>query len=179
MQWGEFEQRQPKLAAVGATRLIEPGVILVVTIRADGSPRLSPVEPLIVDGALFLSMLWNSRKAADLLRDPRILAHSIVAGRDGGDGEFKVRGTARVEADSQAQARFAATAAATVGWEPTPGRFHLFSVDIDDVVFIRYDEPTGDQFLSAWPPGREFVRRGTSATSLGRPEARRDLLVPD
>ena len=45
--------------------------------------------------------------------------------------------------------------------------------------FIRYDEPTGDQFVSSWPPPREFVRRGTSATSVGEPEPVSDLLVAD
>jgi hypothetical protein len=30
-----------------------------------------------------------------------------------------------------------------------------------------------------WPPGSESVRRGTSATSVGSPEPRQELLVPD
>ena len=38
------------------------------------------------DGELWLSMLWRSRKAADLGRDPRVLVYSIVTGRDGGQG---------------------------------------------------------------------------------------------
>ena len=42
--------------------------------------------------------------------------------------------------------------------------------------FIRYDEPTGDQYVTRWPEGTEFVRRGTSATSLGAPEPITDLL---
>jgi hypothetical protein len=40
-------------------------------------------------------MLWHSRKAADLLRESRILVHSVITSRDGGEGEFKIRGTAR------------------------------------------------------------------------------------
>lgn len=39
-------------------------------------------------------MLWGSRKAADLLRDPHLLVHSIVTSRDGSAGEYKVRGRA-------------------------------------------------------------------------------------
>jgi len=49
-------------------------------------------------------------------------------------------------------------------------------VDIQDVTSIRYDD-SGDQFVASWPPAREFVRRGTSATSVGTPEAVQDLLV--
>lgn len=179
MRWAEFEARQPRLAAVGAARLIEPGVVLVGTIRRDGAPRISPVEPLLLDGELYLSMLWGSRKARDLIRDPRILVHGIVASRDGSDGEFKLRGLARAQDDRRVQRRYAAAIVEVVGWNPEPGRFHLFSVDLESVVFIRYDDPTGDQFLTSWPPGREVVRRGTSATSLGEPEPWPDLLLPD
>lgn len=179
MRWTEMEQRQPHLAAVGRQRLIEPGVLLIATVRRDGTPRLSPVEPFVMDGDLLLSMLWQSRKARDLMRDPRILVHSIVTSRDGGDGELKMRGTAQVEDDPFLQRRYATAVAAHLGWQPEPGRFHLFSINIEGVVYIRYDDTTGDQYLAAWPPGRESVRRGTSATSVGSPEPRHELLVPD
>jgi hypothetical protein len=179
MRWADMEQRQPELAALGRRRLIDPGVLLVATIRRDGTPRLSPVEPFIMTCHLFLSMLWQSKKAADLMRDPRVLVHSIVTSRDGSDGEFKVRGTAVVEDDQLVKRRYAAAVAAQLGWHPDPARFHLFSIDIEDVVYLRYDDNTGDQYLSAWPPGRESVRRGTSATSVGSPEPWHELLVPD
>src|SRR6478752_5948497 len=94
MRWEDLHEGQPRLAAIAAERLVAPGVLLVVTIRADGTPRLSPVEPFVLDGDLWLSMLLGSLKAADLLRDPRVLVHSIVTGPDGGEGEMKVRGTA-------------------------------------------------------------------------------------
>ena len=58
------------------------------------------------------------------------------------------------------------------------GRVHLFRVDVADVTYIRYDEPTGDQYVTRWPQSREYVRRGTSATSVGRPEPPEDLLEP-
>lgn len=75
--------------------------------------------------------------------------------------------------------RFAATptpVGQALGWKPEAGRLHLFEVDIQDVTSIRYGD-SGDQFVASWPPAREFVRRGTSATSVGTPEAVRDLLV--
>jgi hypothetical protein len=46
MRWQEFEARQPALASVGAQKLTGPGV-LMGTARRDGSPRISPVEPLL------------------------------------------------------------------------------------------------------------------------------------
>jgi hypothetical protein len=179
VQWSDVEQRQPALAAIGHQRLIDPGVLLVGTIRRDGTPRLSPVEPFILDGRLMLSMLWSSMKAHDLRRDARILVHSIVTNPDGGEGEFKIRGVAQEEGEPDAQQRYASAVSASLGWHPVPGRFHLFIVDIGDVIYIRYDDATGDQYVSAWPPPREFVRRGTTPTSLGEPEPRRELIIRD
>lgn len=178
MRWRQLADEAPRLAELGRQRLAEPGVVLVATIRRDGTPRLSPVEPLLWEGDLWLSMLFGSYKAADLLRDPRLLVHSIVTSRDGGLGEYKVRGRARAEPPGPAHERYAIEVRKRLGWEPTPGRFHLFRVDIDDVTFIRYEDATGDQFVTRWPSGREFVRRGTSATSLGDPEPYRGLLAP-
>src|SRR6266705_6800618 len=177
MDWSELERCQPGLATLGRRRLLDPGVVLVATIRGDGTPRISPVEPFVLDGTLWLSMLWHSRKAADLLRDPRILVHSVITGRDGGEGEFKIRGTARAERDLAVQRRYAQEVAGGLGWSPDPGRFHLFAVSIGEVAFIRYDDATGDQHVAMWPPAREFVRRGTSATSVGEPEPVNDILI--
>ncbi len=179
MHWQELVDRQPRLGAKAHARLIEPGVVLVATVRRDGSPRLSPVEPFVLEGDLLLSMLWDSYKARDLLRDPRVLVHSIVTARDGSEGELKLRGSAHEEGDLALQRRYADAVGADLGWHPEPGRFHLFSIGISDVTFIRYDEPTGDQFVASWPPSREFVRRGTSATSVAEPLPVTDLLVPD
>jgi hypothetical protein len=178
VDWSELERRQPALAGLGRRRLLDPGVVLVATIRADGTPRVSPVEPFVLDGTLWLAMLWHSRKAADLLRDSRILVHNVITSRDGGEGEFKVRGTARPEGGPDVQARYAAAVGASLGWTPEPGWFHLFAVDISQVTFIRYDDATGDQHVASWPPPREFVRRGTTATSLGEPEPAHDILTP-
>ncbi len=50
-------------------------------------------------------------------------------------------------------------------------------MDIGRVAFIRYDDATGDQHVAMWPPPREFIRRGTSATSLGDREPAADILV--
>lgn len=179
MRWSLLGERQPRLMELARQRLLDPGVVLVVTIRRDGTPRLSPVEPLLLAGDLWLSMMLGSRKAGDLARDPRILVHSIITSREGGEGEVKLRGRAESVDDPDTQRRYASTAAAKLGWTPEPGRFHLFRVEIDDVTFIRYDGATGDQHVVRWPERREFVRRSTSATSVGDPEPVELVLVEE
>lgn len=59
MRWVELSESEPRLVEVAHDRLIKPGVLLVVTIRRDGTPRLSPVEPLIFEDDLWLSMMWH------------------------------------------------------------------------------------------------------------------------
>ena len=61
--------------------------------------------------------------------------------------------------DPAVQRRYADAVANSLGWRPEPGRFHLFAVGIDEVIFIRYDSSTGDQHVTMWPPGREFIRQ--------------------
>jgi hypothetical protein len=177
VRWADLESEQPALAEVGRRKLAGPGVVLVGTIRHDGTPRVSPVEPLFWEGDLWLSMGWGSRKAQDVFRDHRILVHSIVTSRDGTDGEFKLRGRAEPQTDSTVQAGFAREVTERLGWRPEVGMFHLFRVEVDDATFIHWDDATNDQYVTRWPAGVEFVRRGTSATSQGPPEPISDLLA--
>jgi hypothetical protein len=128
---------------------------------------LSPVEPLLLDGDLWLSMMWQSRKVVDLYRDDRILIHSIVAGPEGSEGEVKVRGRA-APVDDPEQRRKYCEAVSALGWHPEEPFFHLFRIEIDDVTLIRY-QPERDQCVTRWPSRAEFKRQATSPTSLGDP----------
>ena len=176
VRWAELVEREPRLAEFGRRRLLGPGVVMVGTIRRDGTPRLSAVEPFELDGELWLSMMPTSMKARDLNRDPRVLVHSVVTSRDGGEGEYKIRGVVRAETDPDVQRRYADAVSRALGWTPTPGEFRLFAVRIGDVTVVRYDDATGDQSVTRWPDGGEYIRRGTSATTLGPPEPHHDLL---
>ena len=86
MRWSEFATEAPDLAALGRERFARAGIMLVGTIRKDGTPRISPVEHYEVEGHLMLGMMWQSFKARDLLRDPRCLVHSVVTSRAGDRG---------------------------------------------------------------------------------------------
>jgi hypothetical protein len=170
VEWDAFATEQRALSALGRRLFSGPGVVLVATIRRDGTPRVSPVEPLFWRGGLWLSMGLGTRKARDLESDPRVLVHNIVVDREGTGGEYKVRGRARSEPDPAVHRAYADEVGRVLGWQPEPGRFHLFDVDIDDVTYIRWDPATNDQYVSRWPARTDQVRRGTSATSLGPAE---------
>jgi hypothetical protein len=95
--WMEFTKQAPDLAAFGEVRF-RSGVAYLGTVRADGSPRVHPVTPIIGE-QLFLFMEPTSPKGGDLRRDPRYTLHCSVENSDGGEGEFYVRGLAQPVTD--------------------------------------------------------------------------------
>src|SRR5262252_6462470 len=74
--WAEFEHQAPELATAVQGRFGAHLHSVLGTIRADGSPRLTGLEAPIKHGELWLAMMPDSRKAADLRRDPRFALHS-------------------------------------------------------------------------------------------------------
>ena len=135
MIWEEFKSSAPELAALGEERLERTRLVLVGTLRKGGWPRISPVEPLIADGHLYLGMMWRSRKALDLLRDPRCTVHSAVSDRRASEGEFKLYGRAVEIRDSKTRRRYAEALYEKIGFKPQEPEYHLFSIDIDNAAF--------------------------------------------
>ena len=135
VEWRDFRTGAPELAGIAESRVAEDGLVLVGTIRANGWPRISPVEPLLVDGRLYLGMMWQSRKARDLLADPRCVVHTTVRSRDGTDGDVKLYGRALDVADPAERERYCTALEAAVGWRPD-GEFHLFAVDLTEVGYF-------------------------------------------
>jgi hypothetical protein len=175
MRWSEFAACQPALAAVAHDQLIRPGVVLIGTTRRDNSARISGVEPLIMDGELWLSLMPASTKARDLHRDPRILLHSIIT-NPSPQAEIMMRGTVHAETGRGAELRYAAAVEAHLGWRPIPGEFTLLAVDISDVTYIGHDEANA-QHVARWPDGEEYIRRSLTPTSLGPRETVNRLLA--
>ncbi len=152
MKWEEFEAGAPELAQLARTEFEQHGMALVGTLRKDGSPRISCVLPYVLDGELYLGMMWRSRKAVDLLRDPRLVLHNPISTNRGNEVEVSVQGRAVEVQDSEIRRRYVENLSE---WE---GRdFHLFALDIESVGLIRYER--GKQHVKVWPRGAEFTRR--------------------
>ncbi len=149
--WEQFEAAAPAMAAVGRTQFEQSGVALIGTIRKDGSPRISCVEPCILDGVLYLGMMWQSRKALDLLQDPRLVLHNTICTSTGDEVEFSLCGRASEIRDPEVRRRYRSER--TEWQEP---HFHLFSLDIESASLIEYG--SGEQAVSVWPLGKAFKR---------------------
>lgn len=130
LTWQEFAQQDPDLAALGQERLDRNGLVMLATLRKNGWPRISPVEPLFYNGQLYLGMMWRSRKALDLLRDPRCSIHNAVSDRHANEGEFKVYGRAFDITNPDERQRYVEALFQKIGFRPEGQEFHCFAIDI-------------------------------------------------
>ena len=149
MNWEQFDTACPELARIARDRLSKDELVLVGTLRKDGSPRISPVEPDFVAGELMLGMMWRSRKALDLLRDPRIVVHSVPSDRMNPGGDLKLYGKAVEIHDEELRHRYGETLFARVNWHP-PGSYHCFAIDIREAAYVRFEERIWESWR--WKP---------------------------
>jgi hypothetical protein len=140
--WEQFEAAAPELAALGSRQFEQSGVALIGTLRKDGSPRISCVEPCLLDGVLYLGMMWQSRKALDLLHDPRLVLHNTVCTSTGDEVEFSLRGRAIEIRDPEVRRR---ERTERPSWQEP--HFHLFSLDIESARLVEYGG--GEQAVTA------------------------------
>jgi hypothetical protein len=145
--WAAAEAAAPELAARVLARFEATGLGYLATLRADGSPRISGVEPLFAAGELWLGMMPGSRKAADLRREPRFAFHAANADKQVPEGDAKLSGRAvPVDDDGDITAYRAAFESAT-GQAPPEGPLVLFRVEVDELTFTHVE---GDELVLDW-----------------------------
>jgi hypothetical protein len=153
----EFERAAREIARPGRERLEAARLGLLGTLRRDGSPRISPVEPHVAEGhLLFAAMAWTA-KAHDLARDPRCVVHSVVSDPDGADGELKLYGRAEAVEDDDLR-----DAAAGAWWaRRPPSEARVFTLDIEQAAFVTWDIGRGIMIARRWSPerGADVVER--------------------
>ena len=155
MRWDVFERACPQIAAIARTRFETDELVLLGSLRKDGSPRISPNEIDLAAGRLFVSMMWRSRKALDLLRDPRVVVHSITTNRMGTEGDVKLYGRVVDEREPDVREAFRDAIRARIDWAPDEPSFHCFSVDVASAGYIRFGQ---DRVAMAWDDERGLRR---------------------
>ena len=157
MSWAELEATAPEIARLGRERLDEARVALLGTLRKDGSPRISPIEPFLSHGHLLLGAMSRSAKTRDLKRDPRCVLHSAVTGPDTGDPELKLYGRAGEVDDAVRDACKGAW------WRDHPREAAVvFSLTIERAVFVSWALDRGEITMKRWSPqdGLDETTRG-------------------
>ena len=151
MIWCDLETAAPEVARLGKESFDRAGVALLGTLRRDGSPRISPVGPCFAKGHLLFGVMSRSAKAHDLQRDPRCVLHSAVAEPDP-EGEFKLYGRAREVRDPELRDE------CTDAWwvSRPPEDAYVFSLTIEQAVFINWDTEHGLMTVREWSPEAGF-----------------------
>jgi hypothetical protein len=148
MKWSEFEHVVPELASLGRERFTARNVMVLGTLRADGSPRISPINPFFVGGELLIGSM-RSGKVSDLKRDPRCALHSAIFDGDGSDGEFKLFGKAIEVTDPMLRA-----ADPSAWWTKYPtDKASVFAIDIASAAFVNWDWAAGTYETLSWSTG--------------------------
>jgi Pyridoxamine 5'-phosphate oxidase len=158
--WGEVVEAEPEFAAAVRGRFDAHKHKTIATLRADGSPRISGVEATFGGGELWLGMMPESRKALDLRRDPRLALHSGSLDPEMAEGDAKISGLAEEVSDPSSYRAFSDAAASATGEQQPPmGSFHLFRVNLTDVVLIRVGgDPPDHLVIETWRSGKGLHR---------------------
>src|SRR3954452_8579260 len=106
--WKEFTDVAPRIAGIFTRRHAAAGnLCLLATLRSDGYPRISPIEPTIFEDELWLVGMPGTTKFRDLGRDPRFCLHTATVDTEVKDGDAKLWGMVRDVRDRAVQERFA------------------------------------------------------------------------
>ena len=150
MRWEEFSTACPEIAERAEERFRRDELVTLGTLRADGSPRISPCEVDFAAGHLFLGMMWRSRKAFDLLRDPRIVVHSLQAEREPTEGDIKLYGSATEILQPELREMYRDAIRARIGWAPDEPEYHLFALDVQEAGYLSFP----DRVVTTWDASR-------------------------
>jgi Pyridoxamine 5'-phosphate oxidase len=156
--WSDVVVVAPELAASVRARFDAHGLGLVATLRRDGSPRISGIEPLFALGELWFGMMPDSRKGLDLRRDPRFALHNATTDKQVADGDAKISGRAVfVDPDDDTTlTAFRDAFAEHAGAPPPPGPMDLFRGDITGLSMLH---PAGDHLdIVSWRVGGQVER---------------------
>ena len=156
MNWSAFRAAAPELAAVADEWIAGQHVLLLGTLRADGWPRISAVECDLVGDDLCIGMIWQSVKALDLERDPRLTVHSLPPGRENTAGDLKLYGRGRPLEAGQKRA-YEQVMHERLGWSPSEP-YHAFAVDVDSAGLVKF--AGNGQTVLSWRAGKP-VRRSS------------------
>ena len=164
--WNDVVAAAPDLAGRAQAIMASTTNCVLGTLRADGSPRLSGIDPFFLEGELYIGSMPRSRKGADMARDPRIALHAIPwesrkvkeGAPDPGIGDAKVAGRAvRLEDPAEVRRIFEAYFA-DLAYD-TPDEGDLYRVDVESVVVVSVEDP--ELVIDRWTAsgGVQQVRR--------------------
>jgi hypothetical protein len=145
--WRRFEEEAAELAAAVRAKLAATKHHVLATLRADGAPRVSGTEVRFERDGLYLGSMWQSAKALDLRRDGRFALHANPGDGSMTGGDAKVAGRAVEVLDETLKEGIL-----DADGSP-PGPFHLFHLDLTEVVLTSISADQRYLVIETWRPG--------------------------
>jgi hypothetical protein len=162
VEWQQFVAEAPHIAEVFVRRHQATGNLCMLgTLRSDGYPRISPIEPRVFEGHLALVGMPGTAKFADLGRDPRFTLHTATVDTHVSEGDAKLTGDAVNLRDEELHQRFAQQLFEEIGMDLRGQRFDPFYVaDLSSASTVEIQD--GVMVVTIWKPGQgERVVRKT------------------
>jgi hypothetical protein len=130
--WKTFTESAPRIAAIFNRRYAATGrLCMLATLRSDGFPRISPIEPQIFEDQLLIVGMPGTTKFRDLGRDPRFCLHTATVDTMVSDGDAKLWGVVDDIQDKDVHQRFAQALFEETGMDLRGQEFdHLYAADL-------------------------------------------------
>jgi len=153
--WKEFTEEAPRISEIFVRRHAATGnLCMLATLRADGYPRISPIEPRILDDELVVVGMPNTTKFHDLDRDPRFCLHTATVDPHVGEGDVKLWAQVKNLQDAAFHERFAQELFDQIGLDLRGQAFDPFYVaDITGASSIEMEDMKLK--ITIWKPGTE------------------------
>jgi hypothetical protein len=130
--WEEFAAAAPRIAEIFVRRHAAAGnLCMLATLRPDGFPRISPMEPQFFEGTLWIGGMPGTAKFRDLLANPRFSLHTATVDTQVTDGDAKVWGTVDDVHDAELHQRYARNLYEETGFDLRGREFdHFFATHL-------------------------------------------------
>ena len=150
--WNDFATGAPHIADIFTRRYAATGnLCMLATLRSDGSPRISPVEPRIFGGHLVVVGMQGTTKFTDLGRDPRFCLHTATVDTHVSDGDAKLWGSVVDLPDEDLQKGFAEDLFEETGFDLRGEEFDPFYVaDLSSASSVEIED--GRLKITIWKP---------------------------
>ena len=124
------------------------------TIRPDGFPRISPMEPRFFEDQLWLGGMPGTQKFKDLVANPRFTLHTATIDTHVSDGDAKVWGVVEDVMDEALHQRYAEALFAETGFD-LRGRWfeHFFKAYLLGAAAVEVGD--GHMDVTVWREGQQ------------------------
>jgi len=152
--WSEFSRAAPRIAEIFRRRHAATGSLCMLgTIRPDGFPRISPMEPRFFEDQLWIGGMPDTAKFADLIADARFTVHTATVDTWVSEGDAKVWGTVEDVHDEKLHERYADALFSETGFDLRGQHLeHLFRADLVGAASVEVSD--GHLDITTWRAGR-------------------------